>query len=85
MSFSSAPMSTIALDPPASALTDQELPPDLLNSFGRFEQRVVPKHVDRTLQPYAETYRAAMGRPLAPTPTVARPRPSSAIDGAQGQ
>jgi coenzyme F420 hydrogenase subunit beta len=51
------------------------------SQFGRFEQRIVPGHVYRTLAPYAETYRASIGRPLEPP----RPRPSPGSDAAASQ
>jgi len=37
--------------------------------FGRFEPRIVPDHVYRTLAPYAEDYEAVFGRPLSPADT----------------
>jgi coenzyme F420 hydrogenase subunit beta len=37
--------------------------------FGRFEPRIVPDHVYRTLAPYAEDYEAVFERPLSPADT----------------
>jgi coenzyme F420 hydrogenase subunit beta len=37
------------------------------SKFPRFESRVVPDHVYRTLEPYADLYAQTFGRPLAPT------------------
>ncbi|KAA6184576.1 coenzyme F420 hydrogenase [Thiohalocapsa marina] len=36
------------------------------SQFGRFERRIVPAHVYRSLAPYADIYRDTMGRPLSP-------------------
>lgn len=44
------------------------------DGFGRFEQRIVPKHVYRTLAPHAEDYQQTFGRSLAAS---AAPRPSA--------
>jgi len=42
--------------------------------FPRFEARVVPTHVFRTLGPYAEIYRAVFQRPLNATTPATQPR-----------